>query len=254
MLEQCMTWIKIAIFAIFISAGVIKWIYARLQEQAARKRAEESAARRMAEQLRTGRPSDDERQEVVMAAPQGFGQDPQARLRELARARQEQLRQMRENRVERAAEAVAPSPVQPSPAVGADTARREMDRRRQQQESQRRKAAAAQRQREAADAQTRQNRQRDALAASERPRPSKRGSPAQRPAATEVDAYAIPESGRSSGAQASASGWTTQRVREAWVVTEILGPPLALRPNDQPGPGSTADVLGALLQQQALGR
>ncbi|MGQ0627785.1 MAG: hypothetical protein ACT4PL_06750 [Phycisphaerales bacterium] len=244
-----MTWIKITIFAIFISAGVIKWIYARLQEQAARKRAEEALARRMTEELRTGRSSENRGQPMAVATAPPMGQDPQERLRELARARQEQLRQMRESTTARSpvpSSAPATPVAAPVPMSG-DSARR------RQQEAQKRKAAAKQRQREVAEQQARQSRQREALEEAEEARSNQRRR--QRANVAEADVYAVADPFTTRPAAPQAGGWTAQRVRDAWVVSEILSPPLALRAEASggAGPGSSNSIIGAVLQQPPLG-
>jgi hypothetical protein len=86
-------WIKLLIIAIFAGSGLIRWIYVKLQEQAAKKRAMDMLEAGRVEELRTGR-TVDASPEVERATPQ----------QEAATRRQAQIEEFRRRQQERTAQ------------------------------------------------------------------------------------------------------------------------------------------------------
>src|SRR5689334_10224973 len=86
------------IILLVVSASVIQWVYRKVQEQAAIKRAKGERQRRVTESLRTGRPMPAEAPAVAPSAPQPqplSHTDARRRLQELAERRQRQLEELR---------------------------------------------------------------------------------------------------------------------------------------------------------------
>lgn len=96
------------VFVIVFAFSGISWVVRKLQEQAAIKAAKDREARRREEILRTGRDP-----AAGDGASEGSLDDAQARLRELAQRRQEQLRELRKREQAGGGEAATPRPAAP---------------------------------------------------------------------------------------------------------------------------------------------
>jgi len=86
--------LQLYVILLFLGASALSWLFKQLKAKAAVKRADQDRHRRTEEQLRTGRTP------TAEAAASGPGQvidtnDAQARLRDLAQRRQQQLRELR---------------------------------------------------------------------------------------------------------------------------------------------------------------
>src|SRR5690349_17678952 len=92
-------YVHLLIILLFVSATVVQWVFRKVQEQAALKRAKNERERRVTEALRTGRtpapePVVAQRVGVPLSGPVSHA-DARKRLQELAERRQRQLEELR---------------------------------------------------------------------------------------------------------------------------------------------------------------
>ena len=262
------------IYAVIIFGGaIVKWIGTRLKEQNERKKLDESVMSSREESLRTGRTvsAGGSNQSEPVSATLSSPSDPQARLRELAMQRQEQLRKLRERgQLAGAGGSVAvpapamsrpapsgqlwpggppvtgrpaspsaspgpsripnPSPMAPRPVAMPMSPPRPSKR---EVDGQRERAAEA-RKRQQQQALVRKNQ-------SESERERAIGDQNRRTAAARIAGTGATEERFESDPtarearwgvkreNATSAGWTTSRLRDAFVLSEVIGPPVAMR-------------------------
>jgi len=231
--------VQILVFVLVIAGPVISAIARQIKVHAEQRRIEEQRKRQRAESLRTGRPLEPEVDPKI-----ALERERRARMEELARQRQAQLEELRRRQREAAARAAqtrqtpvpvrqggpargssvpapvrvqtppqARTPFQPEPSRGSKDAARKAELERRKAELRARKAeyeraAAAERA--------------EALAAAE-------ARPASAPAAPRGPAPA--RQGAALGGVGIASAVRdSRRLREAIILSEVLGPPVSLRP------------------------
>lgn len=266
-------WVFVVVFAF----SGMSWVVRKLQEQAAIKAAKDREARRREEILRTGRdPAAGE------GASEGSLDDAQARLRELAQRRQEQLRELRKREQAGGGETAAARPAVPQPAqapqaprpapvtaelwpggpvvvVGPGQAPVQAAPRPRAQTSQPRppekRPAAMGGSPEAVRAEREQSAKRAARAAANRraeqvqraaeQQEAKEAAIAKAQAARLVQGAAVRESRAAAVAAVKREGagdaWTPPRTAEAWreafIASEVFGPPVSGRPEHLSGRG-----------------
>jgi colicin import membrane protein len=247
--------INIAIIVIVFGASALGWAVKQFGEYQAAKRAKAEALRRREQMLRTGRADEraptllDEDRAAAQLSPGAPSQhdDARRRLIELAQKRQAQLAEMARRAAgggQTASPPAMPTPRpmpvsrggSPRPAVGpgqvragsgqpmvsADEQRRRAEKRAKAEAARKRSEAQA-RQQAAADAEDREAATR--RAAAERAREAEEAATAEGTGRRTNVAAAIGNLRLGAG---SAQG-NLERWRNAMILTEVLGPPLAMR-------------------------